>query len=186
MFMLLEELSGLEANSEKAEEVLTTLFFVFIAVMFNKSTSGLEKSNLEPPPPPQPRRSGRKVDDEGTKPGLPRRQTTRLQRYLEGPGGMEALAMAGIGLRSKNMGQTPGGLEALRLGGQDPRGRNPNLDSPLPANETPVENKSLHQGFAAVGHQHHERHQHVVRRYPRQLDGGQCTLWNELGAKYWV
>ncbi|KAI9645883.1 hypothetical protein NHQ30_005319 [Ciborinia camelliae] len=33
MFMLLEELSGLEANSEKAEEVLTTLFFVFIAVI---------------------------------------------------------------------------------------------------------------------------------------------------------
>ncbi|ESZ96903.1 hypothetical protein SBOR_2697 [Sclerotinia borealis F-4128] len=33
MFMLLEELSGLETNSEEAEEVLTTLFFVFIAVI---------------------------------------------------------------------------------------------------------------------------------------------------------
>ncbi|KAF7879570.1 hypothetical protein EAF04_000765 [Stromatinia cepivora] len=33
IFMLLEELSGLETTSKEAEEVLTTLFFVFIAVI---------------------------------------------------------------------------------------------------------------------------------------------------------
>ncbi|THV53082.1 hypothetical protein BGAL_0060g00240 [Botrytis galanthina] len=46
------------------------------------------------------------------------------ERCLEGPGGLEALAMGGIGPRSRSIGQNPGGLEALRLGRQDPRDRN--------------------------------------------------------------
>ncbi|KAK6615432.1 SacI domain and endonuclease exonuclease phosphatase [Botrytis cinerea] len=43
-----------------------------------RATSGIDKSNLEPPPPPQPRRPGRKVEDEGAKPELPKRPVDLL------------------------------------------------------------------------------------------------------------
>ncbi|QSZ30232.1 hypothetical protein DSL72_004754 [Monilinia vaccinii-corymbosi] len=55
-----------------------------------RASSGFEKSNLEPPPPPQPRRPGRKVDDEGPKPGLPRRPVDLLGDN-DDVGGWEAL-----------------------------------------------------------------------------------------------
>lgn len=62
-------------------------------------------------------------------PLLQRHHSTPGERYLEGAGCMEALAMGGLGPRSRSIGQTPGGLEALRLGGQDPRGRNSGMDN---------------------------------------------------------
>ncbi|QSZ30176.1 hypothetical protein DSL72_004696 [Monilinia vaccinii-corymbosi] len=54
------------------------------------------------------------------------------ERYFEGSGGLEALAMGGMRLRSRNIDQSHGGLEALRIGGQDLRGRNSSLDCALP------------------------------------------------------
>ncbi|ESZ99269.1 phosphoinositide phosphatase [Sclerotinia borealis F-4128] len=43
-----------------------------------RATSGLDKSNLGPPPPPQSRRPGRTADDEGPKPELPKRPADLL------------------------------------------------------------------------------------------------------------
>ncbi|KAF7877505.1 hypothetical protein EAF04_001182 [Stromatinia cepivora] len=58
-----------------------------------RATSGLEKSGLEPPPPPQPRRPGRKVADEGPKPELPKRPVDLLGDS-DDIGGWEALKPA--------------------------------------------------------------------------------------------
>ncbi|EDO02011.1 hypothetical protein SS1G_04487 [Sclerotinia sclerotiorum 1980 UF-70] len=58
-----------------------------------RATSSLEKSNLEPPPPPQPRRPGRKVADEGPKPQLPKRPVDLLGDS-DDIGGWEALKPA--------------------------------------------------------------------------------------------
>ncbi|ESZ93810.1 hypothetical protein SBOR_5805 [Sclerotinia borealis F-4128] len=72
-------------------------------------------------------------------PLLQRNHSSPSERYMEGSGGMEALAMGGMGPRPRNIGQNPGGLEALRLGGHDPRGRNSNLDGTLPTGLEHVE-----------------------------------------------
>lgn len=65
-------------------------------------------------------------------PLLQRNNSTPSERYLEGSGGMEALAMGGMGPRTRDIGQNPGGLEALRLGHQDPRVRHSSLDGAIP------------------------------------------------------
>ncbi|CAD6441328.1 0d8587c0-c0cb-45e6-8d5c-5621a877a60a-CDS [Sclerotinia trifoliorum] len=76
------------------------------------------------------------LEDPTSEMGLPllqRNHSSPGERYMEGSGGMEALAMGGIGPRSRSIGQNPGGLEALRIGNQDLRNRNSSLDNQYPA-----------------------------------------------------
>ncbi|RAL61218.1 hypothetical protein DID88_010297 [Monilinia fructigena] len=75
-------------------------------------------------------------------PSLQRDHSNPTERYFEGSGGMEALAIGGTGPRSRNIGQNSGGLEALRLGGQDLRGKNPSLHGPLPTGQEQFEGLS--------------------------------------------
>ncbi|KAI9649919.1 hypothetical protein NHQ30_002504 [Ciborinia camelliae] len=116
------------------------------------------------------RNSGRgipRIGDPTSSMGLPllqRNHSSPGERYFEGPGGMEALSMAGIGLRSKNMGQTPGGLEALRLGGQDPRVRNPNLDSPLPTGLERFEGLGNRRFQSSLGSDQYATFDHLMPR----------------------
>lgn len=66
-------------------------------------------------------------------PSLQRNHSSPGERYMEGSGGIEALAIGGIGPRSRSIGRNPGGLEALRIGNQDLRNRNSSLEKQYPA-----------------------------------------------------
>ncbi|KAF7866733.1 hypothetical protein EAF04_005575 [Stromatinia cepivora] len=116
------------------------------------------------------RNSGRGIPilgDPTSSMGLPllqRNHSSPSERYMEGSGGIEALAIGGIGPRSRSIGQNPGGLEALRLGNQDPRNRNSSLDDPYPAGLERFEEIDRRRWQSPVRSNEYAAFDHVMNR----------------------
>ncbi|KAA8570651.1 hypothetical protein MFRU_011g02800 [Monilinia fructicola] len=93
---------------------------------------------------------------------LQRNHFNPTERYFEGSGGMEALAIGGTRPRSRNIGQNPGGLEALRLGGQDLRGRNPSLHGAPPTGQEQFEGLGNRRLPSSLASDHYAAFEHLM------------------------
>ncbi|KAF7903758.1 uncharacterized protein EAF01_006807 [Botrytis porri] len=96
-------------------------------------------------------------------PLLQRNHSSPTERYLEGSGGLEALAIGGIGPRSRSIVQNPGGLEALQLGRQNPRDRNHILGA-APRGLEDFEELDRRRLQSNVGSGQHEAFEHLINR----------------------
>ncbi|TGO76175.1 hypothetical protein BELL_0170g00070 [Botrytis elliptica] len=135
----------------------------------------LSMNRMMNPPRGSPRMGDHSPPSAGLSlPLLQRNHSSPNERYLEGSGGLEALAMGGIGPRSRSIGQNPGGREALRLGRQDPRDRNHILGA-APLGLEDFEELGTRRLQSNIDSDQHGTFEHLINRNvaTRSLNQGQ-------------